>query len=254
MTVTIAGSRVLVTGAGRGLGRAFVEALVERGANAVYGGARNPATVTTPGVIPIRLDITDPVQVDVAALRCNDVDIVINSGGVMRGAALMAAADLSDARMEMETNYFGTLSMCRAFAPVLAANGGGALVNVLSVVAWVAVAFNGSYCASKSAGWALTNAARLELRSQGTHVIGIYASFIDTDMAANVDLAKISARQVAEQTIEGIEAGAEEILVDKRTRDVRAALSGDLHRLYPVQATDPAVAFHSPANPQGAHS
>ncbi|HEY6791843.1 MAG TPA: SDR family oxidoreductase [Trebonia sp.] len=231
--VTVRGSRALVTGAGRGLGRVFTEALLERGAPTVYGGARDPETVSVPGVVPVQLDITDPDQVAAAAARCGDVDILINNAGIMRLAPLLTAPDTAAARAEMETNYFGTLAMCRAFAPVLAANGGGALVNVLSVVSWLAVPFNGSYAASKSAAWALTNAARVELRRQGTQVIGVYASFIDTDMAAGAALPKISPQEVARQVLDGIEAGAEEVLTDQRTRSVKAALPDDLAQLYP---------------------
>lgn len=231
--VTISGSRALVTGAGRGLGRVLTEALLERSAAAVYGGARDPDAISVPGVVPVRLDITDPGQVAAAAARCGDVNILVNNAGIMRRTPLLAATDTAAARAEMETNYFGTLAMCRAFAPVLAANGGGALVNILSVVSWLAVPFQGSYAASKSAAWALTNAARVELRSQGTQVTGIFASYIDTDMAAGAALPKISPQEVAAQVLDGIEAGAEEVLTDQRTRSVKAALPDDLAQLYP---------------------
>jgi NAD(P)-dependent dehydrogenase (short-subunit alcohol dehydrogenase family) len=231
--VTITGSVALVTGAGRGLGRVLTQALLERGAATVYGGARDPGATTVPGVVPVRLDITDHGQVAAAAARCGDVGILINNAGIMRRTPLLAAPDIAAARAEMETNYFGTLAMCRAFAPVLAANGGGALVNVLSVVSWLAVPFQGSYAASKSAAWALTNAARVELRRQGTQVIGIFASYIDTDMAAGAALPKISPQEVAAQALDGIEAGAEEVLTDQRTRTVKATLPDDLAQLYP---------------------
>jgi NAD(P)-dependent dehydrogenase (short-subunit alcohol dehydrogenase family) len=231
--VTISGSRVLVTGAGRGLGRALAEALLERGAATVYGGARNRGSITVPGVVPVQLDITDPSQVAAAAAQCGDVTILINNAGIMRRVPLLAAPDTTAARAEMETNYFGTLAMCRAFAPVLAASGGGALVNVLSVVSWLAVPFQGSYAASKSAAWALTNAVRVELRGQGTQVTGIFASYIDTHMAAGATLPAISPRDAAAQILDGIEAGAEEVLTDQRTRTVKAALPDDLAQLYP---------------------
>jgi NAD(P)-dependent dehydrogenase (short-subunit alcohol dehydrogenase family) len=135
----------------------------------------------------------------------------------------------------METNYVGTLRMCRAFAPVLAANGGGALVNILSIVSWFANPQNSSYCASKSAAWSLTNAARIELRHQGTLVTGVFAGVIDTEMgAAFPDLPKISAQSVVDQALDGIEAGAEEVLCDERTRSVKAALPDDLTAIYPA--------------------
>jgi NAD(P)-dependent dehydrogenase (short-subunit alcohol dehydrogenase family) len=232
--VEITGARVLVTGANRGLGKAFVQELLDRGAAVVYAGARNPGTVevTDDRVIPIRLDVTSPGDVRAAAERCGDVAVVINNAGAMLRSPLLASPDLSAARGEMEVNYFGTLAMCRAFAPVLAHNGGGALVNVLSVASWLASPFNGSYCASKSAEWALTNAIRTELRAVGTLVVAVHAGWIDTDMAANVSDAKISAGDVAAQTLAAIQRGTEEVLTDDGTRQVKAALPHD-YSLYP---------------------
>ena len=133
----------------------------------------------------------------------------------------------------METNYFGTLAMARAFAPVLAAAGGGALVNMLSVASWLASPFNGSYCASKSAEWALTNAIRVELHDQGTLVVGVHAGWIDTDMAATVDDSKISPRDVATQTLDAVEKGQSEVLTDDWTRQVKDSLATDQDSLYP---------------------
>jgi NAD(P)-dependent dehydrogenase (short-subunit alcohol dehydrogenase family) len=239
MAVRIAGSRVLVTGTSRGLGSVFAQTLVTRGASVVYAGARDPAQVTIQGVEPVRLDITSADDVAAAAARCADIDILINNAGLMRFAPVLAAPDIDAARAEMETNYFGTLRMCRAFAPVLAASGGGALVNMLSVVAWFANPLNSSYCASKSAEWSLTNAARIELRRQGTLVIGVFAGVIDTDMgAAFAHLPKVSPQSVVDQALDGIEAGAEEVLCDDRTRLVKAALPDDLAAIYPPhQAT-----------------
>jgi NAD(P)-dependent dehydrogenase (short-subunit alcohol dehydrogenase family) len=239
MAVRIAGSRVLVTGANRGLGSVFAQTLVARGASVVYAGARDPAQVTIPGVEPVRLDITRADDVAAAATQCADIDILVNNAGLMRFAAVLAAPDLDAAREEMETNYFGTLRMCRAFGPVLAANGGGALVNVLSIVSWFANPLNSSYCASKSAEWSLTNAARIELRRQGTLVTGVFAGVIDTDMgAAFTHLPKTSPQSVVDQALDGIEAGAEEVLCDDRTRSVKAALPEDLALIYPQhQAT-----------------
>jgi NAD(P)-dependent dehydrogenase (short-subunit alcohol dehydrogenase family) len=235
MAVQIAGARVLVTGAGRGLGRAFAESLLARGARVVYAGARDPGHVTIPGVVPVRLDITSDDQVSDAVARCADIEILINNAGIMRFAPVLAAPDTADARAEMETNYFGTLRMCRAFAPVLGANDGGALVNVLSIVSWFANPQNSSYCASKSAAWSLTNAARIELRRQGTLVTGVFAGVIDTEMgAAFTGLPKVSPQSVVDQALDGIEAGAEEVLCDDRTRSVKAALPHDLAEIYPA--------------------
>jgi NAD(P)-dependent dehydrogenase (short-subunit alcohol dehydrogenase family) len=157
---------------------------------------------------------------------------LINNAGVMLRTPLLAAPDMSAARGEMETNYFGTLAMCRAFAPVLARNGGGALVNMLSVASWLASPFNGSYGASKSAEWALTNAIRVELRAQGTRVVAVHAGWIDTDMAATVADTTIAPRDVAAQAMEAVERGTEEVLTDEGTRHVKASLSGDYASLY----------------------
>jgi NAD(P)-dependent dehydrogenase (short-subunit alcohol dehydrogenase family) len=233
--VTIAGTHALVTGANRGLGKAFVAELLDRGVAVVYAAARNPDTVdiNDERVVPIRLDVTKPDDVSAAASSCADVSLLINNAGAMLRAPLLAAPDLSAARSEMETNYFGTLAMCRAFAPVLARNGGGAVVNVLSVVSWLVSPFNGSYGASKSAEWALTNAIRIELRAAGTLVVGVHAGWIDTDMAANVPESKISTGDVARQTLDGVQRGDEEVLTDDSTRHVKASLPSDLTSLYP---------------------
>jgi NAD(P)-dependent dehydrogenase (short-subunit alcohol dehydrogenase family) len=235
MTVRIEGSTALVTGAGRGLGRVFAETLVDRGAAVVYGTARDPGQITAPGVIPLRLDITNRDQVTAVAQQCRDVDLLINNAGVMRFVPLLSAPDTQAAEEAMQTNYFGTLAMCREFAPILGSNGGGALVNILSVVSWFAMPLNSTYGASKSAEWALTNAARVELRSQGTLVIGVFASFIDTDMSAAIDSLKVSPQSVVEQTLRAVEAGDEEVLTDQRTRSVKAALANDQSEIYPAQ-------------------
>jgi NAD(P)-dependent dehydrogenase (short-subunit alcohol dehydrogenase family) len=233
--VTIAGTHALVTGANRGLGKAFVAELLDRGVAVVYAAARNPDTVdiNDERVVPIRLDVTKPDDVSAAASRCADVSVLINNAGAMLRTPLLAAPDLSAARSEMETNYFGTLAMCRAFAPVLAHNGGGAVVNVLSVASWLTSPFNGSYGASKSAEWALTNAIRVELRAAGTLVVAVHAGWIDTDMAANVPETKISTGDVAGQTLDALERGDEEVLTDDKTREVKASLPTDLTSLYP---------------------
>jgi NAD(P)-dependent dehydrogenase (short-subunit alcohol dehydrogenase family) len=232
----IQGTIALVTGANRGLGMAFVQALLDRGAAKVYAGARNPGTVnvTDARVVPVQLDITNADDIATAARDCTDVSLLVNNAGAMLLSPFLSAPDMSAARAEMETNYFGTLAMARAFAPVLRAAGGGALVNVLSVVSWYASAFNASYCASKSAEWALTNALRVELRAQGTLVVGVHAGFIDTDMAAAVDDPKISAQEVVGQTLDAIEHGRPEVLTDEWTRHVKNSVATDQDSLYPA--------------------
>jgi NAD(P)-dependent dehydrogenase (short-subunit alcohol dehydrogenase family) len=233
----IEGSVALVTGAGRGLGRIYARELVSRGAAKVYGAARNPAAVTEPGVTPVALDITDPQRVAHVAEQCADVGLLVNNAGVMAASTFISAPSLDAARLEMETNYFGTLSMCRAFAPVLGANGGGAIVNMLSVTSFYTNPLDASYGASKAAAWSLTNGVRMELAHRGTLVIAVHAGFIDTDMAAGIDAPKISPESVARQTFDAVEAGQIEVLADERSRFVKASLSRDHELIYPpIQA------------------
>ena len=230
-------SVALVTGADRGLGRVYARELVSRGAAKVYGAARNPAAVTEPGVTPIALDITDPERVAEVAEQCADVSLLVNNAGVMAASTFIGAPSLDAARLEMETNYFGTLSMCRAFAPVLAASGGGALVNMLSVTSFYTNPLDASYGASKAAAWSLTNGIRIELAHLGTLVVAVHAGFIDTDMAAGIDAPKISPESVARQAFDAVEAGQIEVLADERSRTVKAELSRDHELIYPaVQA------------------
>jgi NAD(P)-dependent dehydrogenase (short-subunit alcohol dehydrogenase family) len=229
----IDGSVALVTGANRGLGRVYARELVRRGAAKVYGAARNADAVTEPGVTPIALDITDAERVAKVAGQCTDVSLLVNNAGVLKYSTFTSAPDLSGARQEMETNYFGTLSMCRAFAPVLAANGGGVIVNMLSVTSFYSNPFNASYGASKAAGWSLTNGVRLELHHQGTLVVAVHAGFIDTDMAALINAPKDSPESVAQQVFDAVEAGQVEVLCDERTRTIKAELSRDQELIYP---------------------
>jgi NAD(P)-dependent dehydrogenase (short-subunit alcohol dehydrogenase family) len=192
----IDGSVALVSGADRGLGQVFARALVKRGAAKVYGAARNPAAVIESGVTPIALDITDPERVSQVAHECPDVTLLVNNAGVMKASSFIAAPDLEAAHLEMETNYFGTLSMCRAFAPMLGSVGGGAIVNMLSVSSFVTGVLDMSYSASKAAELSLTNGLRMELSGQRTLVVAVHASFIDTDMAAGIDVPKVSPESV----------------------------------------------------------
>jgi NAD(P)-dependent dehydrogenase (short-subunit alcohol dehydrogenase family) len=229
----IEGSVALVTGAGRGLGQVYARELVRRGAAKVYGAARDPGAVTEPGVTPVALDITDAARVVEVAQECADVTLLVNNAGIMLASTFTDAPSTENARRETETNYFGTLSMCRAFAPVLAANGGGAIVNMLSVVSFFTNPFNASYGASKAAALSLTNGIRIELAHNGTMVVAVHAGFIDTDMTAGLDVPKISPESVAQQVCDAIEAGQIEVLADDRTRNIKASLSRDHELIYP---------------------
>ena len=235
----VAGSVALVTGANRGLGAAFCRALLDQGAAKVYAGARDPDSVQIPGVIPVCLDITSPADVAAAVAQCGDVTLLVNNAGILTGTTALADDALEGGRREFETNVFGTVSMNRAFAPVLGGNGGGAIVNVLSVLSWFSVPAGAMYCASKAAALSLTNAVRLELLGQGTQVVALHVGYMDTDMTAGVDVAKASPDDVAAQTLAGVEAGAFEVLADDTSRYVRSVLSSDLAAMYPELAVVP---------------
>ncbi|CAG2161245.1 SDR family oxidoreductase [Cupriavidus numazuensis] len=218
---------VLVTGANRGLGGAFVRALIKAGARKVYAASRDPSKVDIEGAIPVRLDIANEVEVAAAAEQCADVNLLVNNAGIGLPSAFLAEDGVQKARALLETNFFGTLLVSRAFAPVLKRNGGGVLVNMLSVTSWINLPTSSGYCASKTAGWALTNGLRNELRSQGTRVIGVHAGFIDTDMAKHVSLPKISSESVAAQVVDAIRGDAEEVFADELSRQVKAGLSAN---------------------------
>ncbi|MFD4566335.1 SDR family oxidoreductase [Streptomyces sp. NPDC058467] len=229
----IAGSVALVTGANRGIGRAFTRALLAWGAAKVYAGVRRPEDFKEPGLEPLRLDVTDPDQIAAAAMTAYDATIVINNAGIQAGPGLLEGS-LEGARQELEVNYLGTWAVSRAFAPVLAANGGGALVNMLSVASWRANNRFPGYAASKAAQWSLTNALRVRLREQGTLVVGVHVGYVDTDATVGVDAPKVDAADVAAQTMDAISRDEPEVLVDETARRVRAALSGPLELLYPT--------------------
>lgn len=231
--MNVQGASALVTGANRGLGAAIAHALVDAGAT-VYGAARDTTTITDRDLVPVQLDVTSPDDVADAALACGDVSIVVNNAGIGRSSTSLAPGALDAARAELETNYFGPMQVARAFAPVLRDNGGGALVNVLSVLSFIAMPQAATYSASKAAAWSLTNALRMELRSQGTLVVGVHAGFIDTDMAAGIDAEKISPEAVAAQIVAALEGDAEQVLADPTSQMVKASLADDLTALYPA--------------------
>jgi NAD(P)-dependent dehydrogenase (short-subunit alcohol dehydrogenase family) len=195
--------------------------------------------VTESGLVPVRLDLTDESSIAEAANLASDVTLVINNAGVFTGGSILG--DEPALRQELEVNFFGPLAVSRSFAPVLAANGGGALVNMLSVLSWFSLPTSGGYPATKAALWAATNSLRLALAEQQTLVVGIHVAFMDTDMAAHVTAPKIAPQVVAEVALDAVEAGQPEVLADETTRQVRAALSGPLAGLYPSLASPSAA-------------
>ncbi|MFC8596717.1 SDR family oxidoreductase [Streptomyces atroolivaceus] len=230
----IAGSTALVTGANRGIGRRFVAELLGRGAERVYAAARSPETITVsdPRVRPLYLDLLDEKSITDAAAIAQDVTLLVNNAGIATGANLLTD-DLDDVRRELETHLFGTLRVIRAFAPVLATHGGGAIVNVLSVLSWIATPQgSGSYSVAKAAEWNMTNGVRVELAGQKTLVQGVHLGAADTDMMAGTDAPKIDPVDVARASLDGLQSDSLEVLVDDPSRFVKAALAGDPAQLY----------------------
>lgn len=218
------GATAVVTGANRGLGRRLAEQLVQRGAK-VYAAARRPETVDLDGVTPLRLDVTDEATIREAARVASDATLLINNAGISLGTPLIAG-DLAAVRAEMGTNFHGPLAVTREFAPVIEANGGGAVLNILSVISWWHPAQAGSYAASKAAAWAMSNAVREELAPRGITVSALHVALMDTDMTAGMPTAdKADPADVAAQALDGIEAGLPEILADDVTRQVKQGLS-----------------------------
>jgi NAD(P)-dependent dehydrogenase (short-subunit alcohol dehydrogenase family) len=224
----VAGSIALVTGANRGLGLAFAKALVKMGAAKVYAAARNPEAITLKGVVPVKLDVTSDEDVAAAARAAGDVSLLVNNAGIARPGGFFADGAIEAAREQFEVNFVGPLRMARAFAPVLAKNGGGAIINVLSVASWMNGPGLATYGVSKSAAWALTNGLRVELAQQGTQVVGLHAGFIDTDLARNIDAPKSSPEEIVRTTLEALERGERQVLADEITRQVHRGLSADL--------------------------
>ena len=223
----IKNSVAFVTGANRGLGLAFVKALIAGGAKKVYAGVRDPASIDLPGVIPVKLDVTDPASVAAAAVLCSDTTLLVNNAGIARVVGFLDPQAVDTAREIFETNFYGPLYLSQDFAPILAKNDGGAIINVLSVASWINSGNLSVYAASKSAAWSLTNGLRAELKKQGTHVLGLHVGFMDTDMTKGFDAEKIGVDVVVRQTLDGLEAGLDEVLADDITRTVKQGLSAN---------------------------
>jgi NAD(P)-dependent dehydrogenase (short-subunit alcohol dehydrogenase family) len=218
---------VLITGANRGIGLAFAREALARGARKIYGAVRNPASLTLGGIEPLQLDVTRQEDVAAAALRCKDVTILINNAGIASVGGFLAAESLEAAYQQMETNFFGPLRLSRAFAPVLATHGGGAIVNVLSVASWISSPALAVYATSKAAAWSLTNGLRHELRAQKTQVMAMHMGFVDTDLTRGFDFDKSAPDVVVKRCLDALEAGADEVLADEVSRQVKQGLSRD---------------------------
>ncbi|TVT30116.1 SDR family oxidoreductase [Amycolatopsis rhizosphaerae] len=226
--VAVAGKVALVTGGRRGLGAALVDEALARGARKVYSTARSAHLDDRPEVVTAELEVRSAASVAALAEIAADVEIVFNNAGILLPDPLLTG-DFERVTETFDINVFGPLRVARAFAPVLAANGGGALVNMHSVLSWLAG--SGAYGASKAAAWSLTNSLRLELAGQNTRVVGVHAGFIDTEMVSAVKLPKATPAEVAARILDGLEAEATEVLADDVTATVKAALSGPVEHL-----------------------
>lgn len=216
---------VFITGANRGLGLSFAREALVRGARKVYAAARDPASVTLSGVEAVQLDVTRSEDIAAAVQRCGDVTLLVNNAGIALVGGFLAEDSVASARQQLETNFFGPLRLSQAFAPVLAANGGGAILNVLSVASWINSPVLGVYGATKSAAWALTNGLRQELGAQHTQVLGMHVGFVDTDLTRDFDAPKSNPDVVVRRTYDALEAGADEVLADEITQQVKRGLS-----------------------------
>lgn len=229
----IKGQTAFVTGANRGIGKAFVEELLAAGAAKVYAAARDVRSlkhlVEQGGgrVVPVGVDVTNPVQIEAAAKAHTDVSLLINNAGIAVFEGIIDADGIEGARAEMEVNYFGVLNMVRAFSPVLAANGGGVIVNLASIASHVNFPVLGSYSASKAAVHSLTQGVRAELAARGTLVVGVYPGPVDTDMAATFEMDKATPNAVAKTVLDGVEAGDEDIYPDPMATELHGGLLAD---------------------------
>jgi len=227
----LSGSIVLVTGANRGFGRHLAEQLLARGAT-VYAAARNPESVDLPGAVPIALDVTDAASIAAAVAATGDVTVLINNAGI-NNYAVLESGSRADFQALLDVQFFGTLEVTRAFAPQLAAAGTGAVVNILSAASWFSEPYFAPYAASKAAQWSLTNAQRIWLAGQGTAVTGVHIGLMDTDMTSGFDAPKLDPAVAAKITLDGVQAGAFEILVDETSTQALAGLSGGVAAVYP---------------------
>ncbi|GHE63269.1 short-chain dehydrogenase [Streptomyces cellulosae] len=211
----------LVTGAGRGIGRHLAAQLAERGAK-VYATARRPESIDLDGVEVLAFDVTDPDSVAAAAEQARDVDLLVNNAGIGGGTLL---GDLDGVRATMDVNFWGTLSVIRAFAPVLAGNGGGAILTIASSASWFVFPGTGAYAVSKAAVWSMGNALRQELADQGTRLTSVHLGA--TDMTKGLDVPNMTAAEVARAALDGVESEVYEVVADEFTAMVKSSLSQD---------------------------
>lgn len=226
--VDIKGQTVLVTGTSRGIGKVFVDALLAAGAAKVYAASRNGDGAHDDGrVVPVKLDVTNAADIAAAAGTCADTTVLINNAGINFNSKLLDTDQTDAAAAEMTTNYFGTLNMCRAFAPVIEGNGGGAIVNMASILARVNLPLMGSLCASKAAVYSMTQGIRAELASRGVAVFAVLPGAVDTDMTKDFPPPKAAPADIVAEVLAGMKAGEADIYPGDMAKGVSGGLAAD---------------------------
>lgn len=222
----IRNSIVFVTGASRGLGLAFAREALARGAAKVYAGVRNPDGFHEPGIVAVKLDVTDPASVAAAAQIASDVTLLVNNAGIAEVSESPLAQNVEEqARRIFETNFYGVMRTSAAFAAQIPGDGNGGVINVLSDVTWRSVPFLAPYSASKAAAWSYTNNLRLHLKARQIGVVGVHVGFVDTDLTKDFDVPKADPMDVVRQAYDALEAGESEVLADAGSRELKASLS-----------------------------
>jgi NAD(P)-dependent dehydrogenase (short-subunit alcohol dehydrogenase family) len=228
----IQNTTALVTGANRGIGRAFVQALLDAGVQKVYATARNfssleALTALDPTrVIPLQVDVTDRNLVSQLTEQAPDVNLLINNAGVLSFGNILETP-IEAIHQQFDVNFYGTLNMARAFVPVLERNGGGAIVNLLTLVALASMPGLATYNASKAAAWSMTQSLRASVADKNIGVYGVFPGAVDTDMLAGVDMAKTSPADIATAVLQGIETDQEDIFPDPMSTQLYAAWKQD---------------------------
>jgi NAD(P)-dependent dehydrogenase (short-subunit alcohol dehydrogenase family) len=224
-TMNVKDSVVLITGANRGLGLELAKAVLAAGARKVYAAVRDPASVTLPGLVPLKLDVTSAADIAAVVAAAADVTILVNNAGISRGANVTGADAADHVRAELETNFLAPMALSNAYAPVLGRNGGGAIVNVLSVLSWLSMERSTTYSVSKAAAWSWTNGLRNELRAQNTQVLAAHMGLMDTDMTKRLDAPKAQPADIAKAIIDALQDGQDEVLTDDTSRQVKQGMT-----------------------------
>ena len=229
------GAVVLVTGANGGIGTHLVHEALARGARKVYATARTPRAWDDERIVPLTLDVTDGASIAAAVEAAPGVTVLVNNAGASVSSPGILSHSDEEIRQNVAVNFLGPLFLARAFAPVLAANGPSALVDIHSALAWYAV--SGIYSATKAALWSATNSLRLELAPQGVLVVGVHVGWVDTAMAAHTTDPKLDPADLVRQVFDAVEADRYEVLADQTSVQLKASLSAPLEAVYPELAT-----------------